>query len=627
MTHDISAEAQTDILVRFREDRFASIVDYTASGDEEGRWVDKQMQFSTNRIMLAVAILELLVFFLIHRYMLHSHEQEHTPAHHLVDLGVFVGIALSFLLLATIIRGFSVRVFCAAPFRITAKQLRSSIRETLVREAARERGGDNPDDSSALGNGWFSHWAFITWQRFLFFSPFSYRFIWWWTLIVGIASAEMEYFVQLRSSPDQHIALHPSDLGISFMRAIIVSVIAYIATNIIRELLYLREYYIEGKDEARGLSRLLKKFSPIINETYGVLTAAVGVLGTGVKLKDFAGPQRSHQNAPFREQSDKFLKNISDQIDNFVKQLDEALDQHVKLWLIVTLNTYIETQRRILNTDQKHLLTRFSDLARITRELVAATYPSFKINDIDEGIEFFALLVIPPEKFLNFTDKKYMGDCDWESYLSGNIKAASGGVRQNRYFLSIRAPAFDLSKSEEAYELCHDFIKEQLKRFVQLKEQQFEINSDDSRPIKAPCKETVSISGVERERYVIEKEKRTDGEWQSLGTVIGTIYHVPGSCYIREFSKDEYEQHLIDDKGSKKPLDYFAIKKNEVWKLCLQTRYDKSFDIADIEIYHDEMKDPVLQNKWADLKNKLDLLFPSGRPTLGKTIRIEEYES
>jgi hypothetical protein len=606
MKRTISVDTETNILIAVREDRFASIVDYAARGDSEGRWVDKQVQFSTNRTMLTGAMLELLLFFPMHYCLLDSYEQKHGPSNHLGDLVLFLVVSLALLLLAIGIRNVCVRVFTGV-FRPTEEQLRLAIKTELTGHPGR---------------------AFRYWRFFLFFTPFSYRYIWWWTLIVGITSAEMEYFVQLTTSADQHVALHPSDLGISFMRALIISVIAYIATNIIRELLYLREHYIEGKVEAEKLSQTLKDVSPTITRTYGVLAAAVGVLGIGVKLQKFTKALEG-QDAALHDQSRKFLENVSGTIDNFVEQLEKSPDNNVKLWLRVVLNRYIQTQREILNTDQKRILTLFSDLARITRELVGSTHPLYRIDDLSRGLEFFALLVIPPVKFLNFKDKEYIGDTDWESYLMGNILHSSGGVRQNRYFLSIDAKPTEMrNASEEAIELLHDEVGKQLRWYVQVKDDQIEVSSNDRRSVKIPCTEEVDVEGVKRRRYVIREHKGTEGEWQSLSSVIGTIYHVKGSCYVREFSKAQYESNLIDDKGSQKPLDYFAIKKDGVWKLCLQTRYDKSFDVAYIDIFHegmDDARDGTASARWEELKLKLDKIFPRETPTLGKISSIEAY--
>lgn len=235
--------------------------------------------------------------------------------------------------------------------------------------------------------------------------------------------------------------------------------------------------------------------------------------------------------------------------------------------------------------------------------------------------EFYALLVISPEKFLNYDNTKFIGNADWEDYLNGNIEASKRGIPQHRYFLSIKADQRHLLErlrggqiSEEAPLVFHKDVAEQLtRRYVRVEN-------------GLPVKEKREIEGIIKQKYVIEDKNNVGtlkGEWKTLAEVIGTIYHKPSCCFVREFEKDDFEKHLIHNE-LKKPLDYFAIKKNGDWKFCLQTLYDKSFDIANIEIFHDGIVEKGNLGRWQDVKKKLDLIFdPSS--TVGERHPIEKY--
>lgn len=88
--------------------------------------------------------------------------------------------------------------------------------------------------------------------RSIYITPFTFRHVWWFVLIFGFINVQYEtlelcgtlYIFDFSSK-------EISDFLQKFVKLLIVSTIAYIATNILRELQALREGYrnVAGKIE------------------------------------------------------------------------------------------------------------------------------------------------------------------------------------------------------------------------------------------------------------------------------------------------------------------------------------------------------------------------------------------
>lgn len=178
------------------------------------------------------------------------------------------------------------------------------------------------------------------------------------------------------------------------------------------------------------------------------------------------------------------------------------------------------------------------------------------------------------------------------------VQAARRKVPVKRYFLSLitdrreQLAYMDDAPSPEAQDLFFQDIWAQLNKHVKLGSghvPKAERNGHDA-----------------LEKYVIEVTPQNGQEWRRLGDVIHDTYHNAGNCFIRELSKTQFIE-ILWDRERKLPIDYFAIKKNEESIFCLQTRYHKNLDAADIEVFYEGMK----SEKWTQVKANLNHIFCS----------------
>jgi hypothetical protein len=436
-------------------------------------------------------------------------------------------------------------------------------------------------------------------------------------LIFGLATVQVEYEQLMSTTPQKLPSLLLSDLAISLLKVCMLSVVAFIATNVLREVLFLRERYYDNITKAQTLTEQLdgmvpqleelkSSVGPLVTQLYSVLANCVSTLNLGIRLTTFTRGLAS-LDSQAAKQSQLFLTSVEQQIENFVDQIEKGRKGSQNLWLLATLNRYINTQREILNTKDRRVITRFSDLAHLARDIVEVTFPDEQ--DI-EGVEFYALLVIPPHRFLNYGQSSDLetdlaGDKQWEYYLEGNINATARKIRQHRYFLSVRGIQ---GNSAELSDVESERIKSILRKWVK--------TDANGRPVKE--------THGDFERYKIEDHSEGTADWSRLGKVISEIYHSPGCCKIREFELSKFNQHFLHPQR-KRPLDYFALRHKDSWVFCLETVYDKLLDVADIGIYYEDPQDTDYFNQWEAVKNKLDVIFFPDNSSRKAVFDLEEY--
>ena len=101
---------------------------------------------------------------------------------------------------------------------------------------------------------------FKIWKYCVTVSPFSIRTIWMWVIIFGIYAAYREAGLYISPFPDSTGKLPDIDttrintFALSFLRTMIVAIVSYIATNIISDLIDLKEEYIKGKKKINELT-------------------------------------------------------------------------------------------------------------------------------------------------------------------------------------------------------------------------------------------------------------------------------------------------------------------------------------------------------------------------------------
>ena len=149
-------------------------------------------------------------------------------------------------------------------------------------------------------------------------------------------------------------------------------------------------------------------------------------------------------------------------------------------------------------------------------------------------------------------------------------------------------------------------MKASLKHFVKVNES------------KEPYRKRLKIKEKEFKIYKDLVKKPRNEQSMSIAELIGNHFHYPGCCRILELELNDYLDNLVDS-NSNRPYDYFAIREKKEWKLCLETKYDKQSDTADIGLYYRGTPG------WKRIQSQLDRVFHITRHGLGKTTIITEY--
>jgi hypothetical protein len=572
--------------------------------DAIATWVDRKVGLSTNGFMVLLLLIEIMSLVAAHSYFfIHKITGLSEISFQVLNVALVTAIPLSAFPVLMALRALFLRASCRS-WHPTDKLIKDTI-------------GDDHDRK--LG---FTRRTFLRyWQRLLFISPFAYKYIWWWSLVASIAAVMMETFAQLRDGTSEH----PLDVGVSLLKAFLIAILAYIATNIIRELLALRSKYVEAQQSAGDLrtviddcvgqmrsnagnmrdemqhnvgkmQEIVGKVQDIVPKAVDTLTAALSLAESQIGLKGLAEEINKASGSESAFQG--FTQNLSAQVNNFCHQLREVEDNVIKLLILSVLNQCIADHNSILNTSKKHLLVRFSTLAKTAEQIVNASKNC-------DNIEYYASLAIPPAHFLNKTRGEAVGDSDWEGYLNSNIINSLAGVKQKRYFLSIDKIDQYNNLSSEARLLAHEIVNSQLRSRVQASE------TENQPGWRAGTKRLVPVAngtGASR-KYVIEEDG--PATWPTLADVLDATYHAPSCCFVREFNSAQFEE-LMTDQETRKPYDYYAVRRNGDWTFCLESRYDKDLDVADMQIYHGGMKESPAQGNWPLVKMKLDRIFVTG---------------
>jgi len=125
--------------------------------------------------------------------------------------------------------------------------------------------------------------------------PFTFRTIWIWTLIFGIATVFTAENIKIHFHSGFDLKLF-SDFAGGLLKALIITIIAYIATNIIHELLQLREQYVEGKDEMKSLKDTIESSSIEMHELLEQSKVALKYVDTSNSINDFLTKTKSKNN-------------------------------------------------------------------------------------------------------------------------------------------------------------------------------------------------------------------------------------------------------------------------------------------------------------------------------------------
>lgn len=477
----------------------------------------------------------------------------------------------------------------------------------------------------------FRAWLFLT-----LINPFSLRQLWWWTLVIGFYRALEKYIGQSNVKFDP---LAFTEFTNSFLAALLTSIIAYIATNVIRELLQLREKYVEGiegiKNTTGDISRdienhnkkieettisivdsakiiaeaanPIKESSLKINEGYVNINRALLSIGGIEPIITFTSKiieyvrmlQSDKYVAKFISTSEYFVKSLGNYASNLTSTLfptnhSPSINIESRLALTSSFASLLKSKIETLNK-KKSILTSWTNLGTITAELLETFF-----SQDESDIEFYALQLKSPQEYLHYlwdgiNDQKKL---EWEKYILTNIKYAREGKNVYRYFVVMDND--NILKANKFYNGTQKKVP-------------IEISSLESSTIMKEIKKeyfsSVPLESLQnhlKDNSINDSIKSSEPEGNCnsirLYEILEQVIHKKGHCFIRNYDDDDYINLLIDynifdnANSSNKPFDYLAFRRKTIenkhfindWLFCLESRYDCDLDIADIKMFYEE---------------------------------------
>lgn len=463
----------------------------------------------------------------------------------------------------------------------------------------------------------------------IYVNLFSLRHIWLWTLIVASTATTIDYLAKGETGAmafTQELA-----------RALLISLVAYIATNVVKEMLDMRARYQQSLQTMEQITATLNsQYEAIDGQTRKVNEATVQLgdqvnsvdkmtkalsaqaesivantqLEKGIKslLREAASHQGTDQQSKLSAAVFKAFENFGKEANAIAERISGIKNDTIRQMYLNALNPYLQTELDAFDSHNESpknrgIVTRFSAVGQMVRSLL--------VNCNELNVTFHALLVIPPARFLNyshppgFTDRwadLWLGDKDWNDYLCENFGVAQKGLVQRQFLVVTDGNGKNGNLSSEMMALSKKNITTQLGLWVECK---------DGSPV------TNAKSGTDGKKwYRMEKDKPESGSWERLADILGKVFHKESNCFIREIAAELLTAEplsgigkLLKDADTQKPYDYFAArcKQTKEWLFCLRMRYDKDFDVAILEILYASEQN---QSEWGKTKDDLNALFP-----------------
>lgn len=280
-----------------------------------------------------------------------------------------------------------------------------------------------------------------------FYAPLGHRFLWWWTLFLSLsalAGGQLSTLIK-----DANATLDYTLIATDVVRALLISVVAYIASNIIRELLTLRNQYASAQSEVGRFGEKLathrrsleKSTREVEKSTKGVaqeltrhrsmlrVVRRFNKLGAALerirqRLAD--DPQQSEklvelEDEVFNQYVNSLTANAESLLDQYGDLADSVKKEH-RLFLGATVTAVLQEQRARKDGYPSYLV-RLSTLAKIACELYdSVDHLADALKGAEPSPEFacYAHLAIPPQRFLNKGMERggpVVGDSNWEHFL------------------------------------------------------------------------------------------------------------------------------------------------------------------------------------------------------------------
>lgn len=485
-----------------------------------------------------------------------------------------------------------------------------------------------------------------------YYVPIGHRFLWWWTLFVGIGAV-------LNSSTGKN-QLQFTDVITDVMRALLIALVANIATNIIRELLVLRSQYASTADKVRGIDAALLRHARALDETVRNIktsifdgTAELAIDRLASTLQQFHKRLRKAPGSEASRLEQDYFLNYTEALARNAAELLRMYEwpEH-GLFGAAAMTSIVEEQR----PSEGHHLVRLSTLAKIAKEICRAV-DNLAQADGNRGLHIYALVAISPQRFLNKGLGKGPAD-DLNTYVCGHEnfehyleyfadraqctrwddgeEPKHFHVETHRYFLSIAdAENDEQSSSLSGQSLCSEFyalrassVQEELRLLVDVEPRVPKSSSPGGyRDVRKLARREPVPSQPGQMRYAVRRGAPDNSSVETVGSVLSQLYHRPGQCKVLEVHAKE-AIHCLQDELTSKPKDYFAVAMNGKWVFCLRSLYDSDLDVADVEILRTDSNQVPAEGatRWNEVVSELDRLFSRTVPGgLGNLYDIDSY--
>lgn len=508
--------------------------------------------------------------------------------------------------------------------------------------------------------------------------PFSLRTIWFWSFIlsVSLVLVQDKYQIKVNTTCETHFAAgfgmdHFNEFIIDFLKALVIAIISYIATNIINELLNLRENYATNNNQLKSFKDNLEAFHETfmtvekkiteseknIENLNKSITDTIGSVYLRESFREVSQSLEKLQNSLHTDTNKEYIKSY---FNDFVMTLKNQLniystkttnDGDVNFWLLNSVNEYYKIASEDFNKNNI-LTTKFQLFSKI---LYSSLEPILKNNELlssfNSNFQIYTLLVLPPSRLLNFHKGKYI-DGEWREFLLGNRRFANHKIEIRRHFLCLNFDINNLQEVEkyfgdDSYELNIDQVKEQLNRFYYLKNNQRGSNGELISDFELETKDYIDENndfkydqdGNKIICYPHTDDKTNKKNLVNLSEIINAI-HYNNSARIIELElldvKDvnslKNMEGILWDSNSDRAIDYFAIfnKISNEWVFCFKTIYDPSVNFARVSINYNpnlllnKASDGLNSKNWNSICSSLNKLFIPSESDSDKAGKIIE---
>jgi len=439
--------------------------------------------------------------------------------------------------------------------------------------------------------------------------PFSIKHIWWLILIFGVINVQYDTLEEFSKQRDFSKSLYIIDGSFDtemfnfylegFLKTLIISLVAYIITNVIREITLLREKYIEGTEHVKGLNKQLgnsKKDFKKISDTIDATTFGATILEFQDKFTNARSPVTK-----LITKANRFIKETSELTKSMNSSIEQDDDKFIQMGILsARISLIINQSKRIKEGHKGSILTPWVNLGSISKYLMDDIYSLANRNN--KSIEIYALQLKTPkqfiiEKYINHNNLINRDDTDeWREFVNENIiNKRKKKINIKRYFAKINP---DLIEN----------VNERPEEYVDLLSTGDSL--DDELFIKTESRDIINHN---KKAQVIFQSIEDNTEPKSLKVILGEHVHKKNNCFIRIFDTNELELILETSGNGYKPkfIDYLAFCETDTennqkeWLFCVKSLYDKGFDAAKVSLISKNDTCPI----WSVLKDNLSRVF------------------